>query len=75
MDPPRQGCAPAVLPAVTQDIRPAAIIYVSCNPAVLADDLPRLRTAGYVIERLQPLDMFPHTEHIETIVTMRRGIT
>jgi 23S rRNA (uracil1939-C5)-methyltransferase len=73
LDPPRLGCVPAVLPAVTQDLRPPRLIYVSCNPAVLAEDLPRIRSAGYVIDRLQPVDMFPHTEHIETVVVLHRG--
>jgi 23S rRNA (uracil1939-C5)-methyltransferase len=69
IDPPRQGCAAEVLPAILQDIRPPRLVYVSCNPEILAADLPVIRRAGYRIARLQPVDMFPHTDHIETVVT------
>jgi 23S rRNA (uracil1939-C5)-methyltransferase len=72
IDPPRQGCAAPVLPAIVQDLKPPRLIYVSCNPQVLAADIPLIRRAGYTIARLQPVDMFPHTEHIETVVTFRR---
>ena len=72
IDPPRQGCAGQVLPAVLQDIRPPRIAYVSCNPEVLAEDLPVMRKAGYTLQRIQPVDMFPHTDHIETVVTLGR---
>lgn len=69
LDPPRQGCAAPVLPAVLQDLHPPAIVYVSCNPDVLAIDLALIERAGYVVDRIQPVDMFPHTDHIETVVT------
>lgn len=72
IDPPRQGCAPPVIPTITGDVRPPRLVYVSCNPAVLAADLPRLRAAGYQPVTVQPLDMFPHTDHIETVVTLDR---
>jgi 23S rRNA (uracil1939-C5)-methyltransferase len=55
-----------------QDLKPPRLIYVSCNPQVLAADLPLIRRAGYTIARLQPVDMFPHTEHVETVVTFDR---
>jgi 23S rRNA (uracil1939-C5)-methyltransferase len=70
LDPPRQGCVPAVLDAIAEDVRPARVVYVSCNPEALASDLTRLRSAGYAIDALQAVDMFPHTEHIETVVTL-----
>jgi 23S rRNA (uracil1939-C5)-methyltransferase len=73
LDPPRQGCAPAVLDALAERLRPARIIYVSCDPDALARDLSRFRAAGYDVDALQPVDMFPHTEHIETVVTLARS--
>jgi len=69
IDPPRQGCAAQVLPAILQDLKPPRLVYVSCNPDVLSDDLVTIRKAGYAIGRLQPVDMFPHTDHIETVVS------
>jgi 23S rRNA (uracil1939-C5)-methyltransferase len=72
LDPPRQGCAPTVLDAIVEDVRPARVVYVSCNPEALASDLTRLRSGGYGIDALQAVDMFPHTEHIETVVSLTR---
>lgn len=69
IDPPRQGCADPVLPAILQDLAPPRFVYVSCNPEVLAVDLASIRRAGYRIVDLQPVDMFPHTDHVETVVT------
>lgn len=73
LDPPRDGCAPGVFAAVCERIAPARLVYVSCNPEVLARDLPVARAAGYRVDRVQPVDMFPHTEHIETVVTLSRA--
>ena len=61
-----------MLQAVLEDLRPPLVIYVSCNPEVLADDLPPILDRGYVAERVQGVDMFPHTDHIETVVVFRR---
>jgi len=72
LDPPRDGCAPGVLSAVFGEINPARAIYVSCNPEILARDLKSTQLAGYAIDRLQAVDMFPHTDHIETVVTLSR---
>lgn len=72
LDPPRQGCAPAVLEAVFERLSPPRAIYVSCNPEALAAELPPIRAAGYSVEAVQPVDMFPHTEHIETVVSLKR---
>jgi 23S rRNA (uracil1939-C5)-methyltransferase len=73
LDPPRQGCAPAVLDALAGDVRPPRIVYVSCDPDALGRDLARLRAGGYDLDAVQPVDMFPHTEHIETVVTLARA--
>ena len=72
LDPPRQGCPPAVVDAVFRRLAPTRAIYVSCNPETLAAELPSIVDAGYRITRVQPVDMFPHTEHIETVVTLDR---
>jgi 23S rRNA (uracil1939-C5)-methyltransferase len=70
LDPPRQGCDPAVLRAVFTRLRPELVVYVSCNPEALAAELPAIVEAGYRVRRVQPVDMFPHTTHIETVVTL-----
>jgi len=66
LDPPRAGCDKRVLEALIK-IAPQRIVYVSCDPATLARDAKRLINGGYELESATPLDMFPHTHHIETI--------
>lgn len=73
LDPPREGCAPAVLDAIAVRIRPPRLVYVSCNPEALARDLGRLGGAGYRLAAVQGVDMFPHTEHIETVAVLERS--
>ena len=73
LDPPRQGCPPAVIAAVFERIRPARAVYVSCNPDAIAEELPVILKSGYDVKRVQPVDMFPHTDHIETVITFERG--
>lgn len=70
MDPARAGCTPEVLQAVMK-MSPERIVYVSCNPATLARDLATL-TTQYDIRRVQPVDMFPHTTHIECVCLLER---
>lgn len=72
LDPPRVGCADEVLEAVFQDLRPARVTYVSCNPEALAMELPGILQCGYSVTSLNAVDMFPHTDHIEAIVRLSR---
>lgn len=72
LDPPRQGCAPAAIERIFAGAIAPRVVYVSCNPEALAGELPRILDAGYRIDRVQPVDMFPHTTHIETVVTFSR---
>jgi 23S rRNA (uracil1939-C5)-methyltransferase len=70
IDPPRDGCPPDVLHRLLREMRPPAVVYVSCNPEALAGELPVMLDAGYSVRRVQPVDMFPHTTHIETVVRL-----
>lgn len=69
LDPPRKGCSPKTLKEILT-LKPRLIIYVSCNTATLARDLAILEQAGYQCEWVEPLDMFPQTPHIETVVKL-----
>ncbi|MGP4079803.1 23S rRNA (uracil(1939)-C(5))-methyltransferase RlmD [Pseudalkalibacillus sp. R45] len=69
VDPPRTGCDMTFLKTVAK-IQPRRMVYVSCNPSTLAKDVDYLLKRGFKIERLQPVDMFPHTSHIEVIATL-----
>lgn len=69
MDPPRAGCSRDFLEGVVQSA-PARIIYISCNPTSQARDLGILREHGYRIQNVLPVDMFPHTKHVETVVSL-----
>jgi 23S rRNA (uracil1939-C5)-methyltransferase len=70
-DPPRAGFHPKALRAL-RDLAPARIVYVSCNPGTMARDLGELARGGYRVEWVQPLDMFPHTPHIEAVARLTR---
>lgn len=70
LDPPRQGCATAVLHGVFGALRPPRAIYVSCNPGAFAAEIPAMTEAGYRLERVLPVDMFPHTHHVELVATL-----
>lgn len=71
MDPPRKGCDPAFLEAAVQ-LSPPRMVYVSCNPATLARDLRYLHEHGYKVVEVQPVDLFPHTVHVETICRLAK---
>ncbi len=66
LDPPRIGCEQIVLKSMV-DLHPRKIMYISCNPATQARDIKYLNEYGYRLKSLQPLDMFPQTQHIEVI--------
>ncbi len=72
MDPPRAGSDERFLKSVLK-LRPDRVVYISCNPETLARDLETLCRGGYRAEGAYPVDMFPHTNHIETAVLMSRG--
>lgn len=71
VDPPRKGCDSAVLETMLQ-IRPKRIVYISCDPATLARDLKILCQGRYKLQKVQPVDMFPHTTHVETVCLLLR---
>ncbi|AUN00141.1 23S rRNA (uracil(1939)-C(5))-methyltransferase RlmD [Clostridium botulinum] len=71
LDPPRPGVHPAALEYVVK-FEPKEIIYVSCNPKTLVDDLKYLIDNGYKIEKVKGMDMFPHTPHVETVVKLSK---
>ncbi len=73
MDPPRAGSTPEFLEAACA-LAPERIVYISCNPQTQARDARILLDGGYRIERIQPVDMFPHTDHIENIIAFARCI-
>jgi tRNA/tmRNA/rRNA uracil-C5-methylase (TrmA/RlmC/RlmD family) len=71
LDPPRKGCWPELLELLRQS-RPAQVIYVSCHPATMARDLNILcHDHVFDLARVQPLDMFPQTQHIECVADLR----
>lgn len=70
LDPPRKGCLPAVVETLAAR-RVTRIVYVSCNPATLARDLALLVGHGYRATRIQPVDMFPQTSHVECVVRIQ----
>ena len=71
VDPPRAGCEQQVLETFVR-MEPKRIVYVSCNPASLARDLAILDGLGYETREIQPVDMFPHTFHVECTVLLKR---
>lgn len=72
MDPPRSGSTPEFIKAVNT-LAPKRVVYVSCDPDTLARDLGLFKAKGWKAERIQAADMFPWTEHVETVVLLSRG--
>ena len=71
MDPPREGSTPQFIDSVAR-MAPKRVVYVSCNPVTLARDLELLTRKGYKVESSTPVDMFPHSEHIETVCALSK---
>ena len=71
MDPPRAGSDKKFLDSLLR-LKPKKIVYISCNPETLARDLKHLTGNGYSVRQIQPVDMFPSTGHIETVVLIQR---
>lgn len=71
LDPPRKGCEESLLRAIG-DQGTKKVIYVSCNPSTLARDLKLMTEMGYEVLEVQPVDLFPETGHVETVVLMSR---
>lgn len=71
VDPPRKGCEEVLLRTLV-DMQPQRIVYVSCNPSTLARDLKFLCENGFEVKEVQPVDMFPWTGHVETVVLLSR---
>jgi 23S rRNA (uracil1939-C5)-methyltransferase len=71
LDPPRTGCDPALLSRIIA-LKPARIIYISCNPATQARDVRLLLDRGFTVRSLRPFDMFPQTAHIEVLAVLEQ---
>lgn len=71
MDPPRAGASLDFLKSLVT-LAPDRIVYISCNPETQSRDLSYLTRKGYKVRRIQPVDMFPHTEHVETVALLTR---
>jgi tRNA/tmRNA/rRNA uracil-C5-methylase (TrmA/RlmC/RlmD family) len=69
IDPPRAGAGKHVIERLL-DLSPAHLIYVACDPIALSRDLKPLTEAGYKIQKISAFDLFPHTHHFETIVSL-----
>lgn len=74
VDPPRKGCDPALL-ATILELQPRRVVYVSCSASTLARDLRVLVDGGYTVVEVTPVDMFPHTTHIESVVLLVKDET
>ncbi len=72
LDPPRKGCEKALLDAVIASQCPR-LVYVSCDPGTLARDVAILRNGGYALESVQPVDMFPQTQHVECVSLLTKS--
>ena len=71
VDPPRKGCDEKLLETI-KEMKAEKVVYISCKPATLARDLKYLTNNGYELKKVQPVDMFPQTSHVETVVLLCR---
>jgi 23S rRNA (uracil1939-C5)-methyltransferase len=69
IDPPRSGMHPTTVQDVIE-LSPEKIVYVSCNPGTQVRDIKFLTDAGYALKKIRPVDMFPHTYHIENLALL-----
>ena len=72
VDPPRKGCYEKVLDTIVS-MEPDRVVYVSCNPSTLARDLAYLNERGYKCHEIQPVDMFPHSVHVENVAWLSKA--
>ena len=72
VDPPRKGCEESLLQTIV-DMQPEKVVYVSCDSATLARDVKFLRESGYELKKITPVDQFPNTVHVETVVLLSKG--
>ena len=71
MDPPRSGSTPEFLAALGR-LAPSRVVYISCDPSTQARDIALLVREGYRMVRATPVDMFPYTEHLESVALLVR---
>jgi tRNA/tmRNA/rRNA uracil-C5-methylase (TrmA/RlmC/RlmD family) len=71
IDPPRKGCTPEFIQQLAA-FGPSRLVYVSCDPATQVRDLKLLSQHGYQLRDVQPFDLFPHTRHLECVMTLER---
>ena len=71
VDPPRKGCDETLLSTIVE-MQPKKVVYISCNPATLGRDLKYLTENGFEIKKVQPVDMFPQTSHVESVVLLEK---
>ena len=72
VDPPRKGITPELIDTIANDFSPERVVYVSCDPATLARDIKIFTENGYELKEYTPVDLFPRTSHVETVVLLSR---
>ncbi len=72
LDPPRKGCGEGLIQVISRQMKPDRIVYVSCDPGTLARDARLFCEEGYCLRKAVPVDMFPRTAHVETVVLLSR---
>lgn len=71
VDPPRKGCEESLLDTIVR-MEPKRVVYVSCDPATLGRDIRYFGSRGYELKKVQAVDQFPHTSHVETVIMMQK---